>query len=56
MGGTFYGKVIEGGATIKEGAYRNIVFDTDGGSFVDTQKMLKGPTGLSPISGGWAVA
>ena len=61
VGGTFYGKVIEGGATIKEGAYRNIVFDTDGGSFVDTQKMLKGqkptvpdnPTKTGYVFGGW---
>ena len=61
VGGTFYGKVIEGGATIKEGAYRNIVFDTDGGSFVDTQKMLKGqkptvpdnPTKAGYVFGGW---
>ena len=61
VGGTFYGKVIEGGATIKEGAYRNIVFDTDGGSFVDTQKMLKGqkptvpdnPTKTGYVFAGW---
>ena len=61
VGGTFYGKVIEGEATIKEGAYRNIVFDTDGGSFVDTQKMLKGqkptvpdnPTKTGYVFAGW---
>ena len=61
VGGTFYGKVIEGGATIKEGAYRNIAFDTDGGSLVDGQKMLKGqkptvpdnPTKTGYVFGGW---
>ena len=61
VGGTFYGKVIEGGATIKEGAYRNIAFDTDGGSLVDGQKMLKGqkptvpdnPTKTGYVFAGW---
>lgn len=61
VGGIFYGRVIEGGATITEGAYRNIVFDTDGGSLVDWQKMLKGqkptvpdnPTKTGYVFAGW---
>ena len=60
-GGIFYGRVIEGGATITEGAYRNIAFDTDGGSLVDGQKMLKGqkptvpdnPTKTGYVFAGW---
>ena len=59
--GIFYGRVIEGRATIKEWAYRNIAFDTDGGSLVDGQKMLKGqkptvpdnPTKTGYVFGGW---
>ena len=59
--GIFYGRVIEVGGTINEAAYRNIVFDTDGASFVDTQKMLKGqkptvpdnPTKTGYVFGGW---
>lgn len=60
-GGIFYGRAIEGGATIEEGAYRNIAFETDGGSLIDGQKMLKGqkptvpdnPTKTGYVFAGW---
>ncbi len=48
-GGIFYGNV-SGSGTIEDSAKVNVVFDTDGGSAVDTQKILRGQKAAAPTA------
>ena len=59
--GIFYGMVFIGGTNLGERAYRKITFDTDGGSLIAEQKILRGqkptvpdkPTKTGYVFGGW---
>lgn len=46
-GGTYYGTVDKTG-TIADSAYKTVTFDTNGGSAVDSQKILKGQKVAKP--------
>jgi uncharacterized repeat protein (TIGR02543 family) len=48
-GGIFYG-TVSGSGTIEDSAKVNVVFDTDGGSAVDTQKILRGQKAAAPTA------
>lgn len=48
-GGIFYG-TVSGSGTIEDSAKVNVVFDTDGGSAVDTQKILRGQKATAPTA------
>ncbi len=48
-GGTFYG-TVSGSGTIDDCAKVEVVFDTDGGSAVDTQKILRGQKAVTPTA------
>lgn len=45
--GIFYG-TVSGNGTIEDSATVDVVFDTDGGSAVDTQKVLRGQKAVTP--------
>lgn len=46
--GIFFGTVI-GNGTIEDSATVDVAFDTDGGSAVDTQKVLRGQKAVTPV-------
>lgn len=48
-GGIFYG-TVSGSGTIEDSAKVKVVFDTDGGSAVDTQKILRGQKAAAPTA------
>lgn len=45
--GIFYG-TVSGNGTIEDSATVDVIFDTDGGSAVDTQKVLRGQKAVTP--------
>ena len=49
-GGTYYGTVDKGTGTIADSAYKTVTFDTNGGSAVDSQKILKGQKVIEPTN------
>ena len=62
FGGVYCGKVTFGEAVIHDNAYRYLTFDTDGGSVMDAQRILRGQRATPPtekpvktgyIFGGW---
>ena len=62
IGGIYYGRVTYGGAVIHDSACRYLTFDTDGGSAMDAQRILRGQKATPPtenpvktgyIFGGW---
>ena len=62
IGGIYYGRVTYGGAVIHDSACRYLTFDTDGGSAIDAQRILRGQKATPPtenpvktgyIFGGW---
>ncbi len=48
IGGIYYGKVTYGGAVIHDSACRYLTFDTDGGSAMDAQRILRGQKATLP--------
>ena len=48
-GGTFYG-TVSGSGTIDDSAKVEVIFGTDGGSAVDTQKILRGQKAATPTA------
>lgn len=48
-GGTFYG-TVSGSGTVDDSAKVEVIFDTDGGSAVDTQKILRGQKAATPTA------
>ena len=48
IGGIYYGRVTYGGAVIHDSACRYLTFDTDGGSAMDAQKILRGQKATLP--------
>ncbi len=62
IGGIYYGRVTYGGAVIHDSACRYLTFDTDGGSAIAAQRILRGQKATPPtenpvktgyIFGGW---
>ena len=57
IGGIYYGRVTYGGALIHDSACRYLTFDTDGGSAMDAQRILRGqkatPPTESPVKTGY---
>ena len=49
-GGIYYGTVNFGKATIYDSTYRTVTFDSDGGSPVPTQKILRGQKSIRPAN------
>ena len=48
IGGIYYGRVTYGGAVIHDSACRYLTFDTDGGSAMDAQRILRGQKATLP--------
>ena len=48
IGGIYYGRVTYGGAVIHDSACRYLTFDTDGGSAMDAQRVLRGQKATLP--------
>ena len=48
IGGIYYGRVTYGGAVIHDSACRYLTFDTDGGSAMDAQRILRGQKATPP--------
>ena len=48
IGGIYYGRVTYGGAVIHDSACRYLTFDTDGGSAIAAQKILRGQKATPP--------
>lgn len=48
IGGIYYGRVTYGGAVIHDSACRYLTFDTDGGSAMDAQRVLRGQKATPP--------
>ena len=48
IGGIYYGRVTYGGAVIRDSACRYLTFDTDGGSAMDAQRVLRGQKATLP--------
>ena len=48
IGGIYYGRVTYGGAVIHDSACRYLTFDTDGGSVMDAQRVLRGQKATLP--------
>ena len=48
IGGIYYGRVTYGGAVIHDSACRYLTFDTDGGSAMDAQRVLRGQKATHP--------
>ena len=48
IGGIYYGRVTYGGAVIHDSACRYLTFDTDGGSAMDAQRILRGQKAMLP--------
>ena len=48
LGGIYYGRVTYGGAVIHDSACRYLTFDTDGGSAMDAQRVLRGQKATPP--------
>lgn len=48
FGGIYYGRVTYGGAVIHDSACRYLTFDTDGGSAMDAQRVLRGQKATPP--------
>ena len=48
IGGIYYGRVTYGGAVIHDSACRYLTFDTDGGSAMDAQRILRGQKATHP--------
>lgn len=48
-GGTFYG-TVSGSGTVDDSAKVEVIFDTDGGSAVDIQKILRGQKAATPTA------
>ena len=48
FGGVYYGKVTFGEAVIHDDAYRYLTFDTDGGTVMDAQRILRGQKATPP--------
>ena len=48
FGGVYYGKVTFGEAVIHDNACRHLTFDTDGGSVMDAQRILRGQKATTP--------
>ena len=48
IGGIYYGRVTYGGAVIHDSACRYLTFDTDGGSAMDAQRVLRGQKATTP--------
>ena len=48
IGGIYYGRVTYGGAVIRDSACRYLTFDTDGGSAMDAQRVLRGQKATPP--------
>ena len=57
FGGVYYGKVTFGEAVIHDNACRYLSFDTDGGSIIDAQRILRGqkaePPTVKPVKAGY---
>ena len=48
IGGIYYGRVTYGRAVIRDSACRYLTFDTDGGSAMDAQRVLRGQKATPP--------
>ena len=48
IGGIYYGRVTYGRAVIRDSACHYLTFDTDGGSAMDAQRVLRGQKATSP--------
>ena len=48
IGGIYHGRVTYGGAVIHDSACRYLTFDTDGGSAMDAQRILRGQKATPP--------